>query len=66
MKQPTPPAPLPADDTVGAWLAFGNTQTGQLGQANASKAAALEILERCEARDAETVKALQKRRGLFR
>jgi hypothetical protein len=51
---------------VGAWLAFSNNQTGQLGQANASKATALDIVARCEARDAETVKALQRRRGLFR
>lgn len=65
MKAPTPGAPLPADDTAGAWTAFANSQTGQLGQANNDKANALDIIGRCEARDAETVKALTKRRGLF-
>lgn len=66
LKAPTPGAPLPADDTAGAWVAFANQQTGQLGTANAGKAAIVEIVEMCEARDAETVKALTKRRGLFR
>lgn len=66
VKQPTPGAPLPADDTAGAWATFANSQTGQLDLANASKATALEILTRCEARDAETVKQLTRRRGLFR
>lgn len=65
MRAPTLGAPLPLDSSAGAWTSFGNSQTGQLGQANASKASALEIVERCEARDAETAKALTKRRGLF-
>ncbi len=66
LKKPTPGAPLPADDSAGAWTSFGNSQTGQLGHANASKATALEIIALCEARDAETVKQLTRRRGLFR
>jgi hypothetical protein len=66
VKAPTPGAPLPKDDTAGQWVAFGHSQTGQLEQANRDKAIAIEIVEGCEARDAETVKALTKRRGWFR
>lgn len=62
VKEPTPGADLPANDTAGEWVGFGVRQTGQLGHANASKAAALEIITRCEARDAETVAALAKRK----
>lgn len=61
IRKPTPGAPLPADETAGSWVAFGNSQTGQLGVANDSKAAALEIVGRCEARDAETRKRLTRR-----
>jgi hypothetical protein len=66
VKAPTPGADLPADDTAAAWVAFGNSQTGQLGRANLDKQTALEIITRCEKRDAETVAAMTKRRGLFR
>lgn len=65
VKAATPGAPLPADDTAGEWVAFGNRQTGQLELANRDKSTAIEIVQRCEARDAETVKALTKHRGLF-
>lgn len=66
MREPTPGAPLPPDDSAGAWTSFANSQTGQLVQANAGKSAALEIIERCEARDAEVVKALTRKKGIFR
>lgn len=66
VKAATPGAPLPKDDTAGQWVAFGSNQTGQLELANRDKATAIEIVEKCEARDAETVKALTKRRGWFR
>lgn len=65
---PTPGAMLPADSTTGSWVAFGDAQTGQLDLANVEKAGMVEILTACEARDAETVKALTPRRrflGLF-
>lgn len=65
MRADTPGAPLPANDSAGEWVAFGVRQTGQLGVANSRAAAALEIVERCEARDAEVVRQLKKRRGLF-
>lgn len=65
---PTPGASLPLDRSVGSWMVFGDAQTGQLDLANAGKVGMVEILTACEARDAETVKALTPRRrvlGLF-
>jgi hypothetical protein len=53
-------APLPAHDTVGEWVAFGDAQTAQLDKANGRTADALSIVEKCEARDA---KAGEKARG---
>ena len=44
-------APLPAHDTVGEWVAFGDAQTAQLDKANGRTADALSIVEKCEARD---------------
>ena len=45
----TPGATRPADDTVGAIAAFAVRQTGQLDHANADKAAAAGLLDRCDA-----------------
>ena len=60
-------APLPAGDTVGEWVAFGDAQTGRLDVANTHTAGALEVVQRCEARDAEAQRGLTRRRflGLF-
>ncbi len=41
---------------MGAWMAFGDAQTGQLDKANDRTLSAIGIVERCEARDAEVVK----------
>lgn len=49
-------APLPAGMTVGDWIAFADAQTGQLDKANDRYRAAVGIVGRCEARDAEAVK----------
>lgn len=43
-----PSAPLPADTTVGGWVAFGDAQTGQLDLANARFSDADEIIANCE------------------
>ena len=56
-------ADLPADSTVGAWIAFGDAQTGKLDQANGRTRDAIEVVERCEARDAAAVK--NARRGFL-
>jgi hypothetical protein len=54
-------APLPAGDTVGDWIAFGDAQTGRLDTANDRTKSAIEIERKCEARDAKALKP----RGLF-
>jgi hypothetical protein len=57
------PAPLPDGNTVGDWIAFGDAQTGKLDQANGRTKDAIEIVERCEARDAAAIKNAT--RGFF-
>lgn len=52
-------AALPADDTAGAWVAFGEQQTGQLDKANAQTRDAVSIVKKCEARDRAAFEALQ-------
>lgn len=51
-----PGADLPAGDTVGDWIAFGDAQTGKLDQANGRTVDSIGIIERCEARDAAAVR----------
>jgi len=65
-RQGVPGAELPADNTVGGWVAFGDAQTGQLEKANGRTRDGLAIVEKCEARDAEVVKALTGRSLLQR
>lgn len=46
------PAPaIPSEETVGAWVVFGDLAVGQLDKANARTVDALDIVSRCEARD---------------
>jgi hypothetical protein len=47
-----PGAPLPLDDSAGAWVTFGNNQTGQLEQANLKPPAIRHIIKTCEDRHA--------------
>jgi hypothetical protein len=60
-------APLPDGSTVGDWIAFADAQTGRLDVANERTKAAIGIVERCEARDAEAVRRATRRRvlGIF-
>ena len=62
-----PGAPLPAGETVGDWIAFGDAQTGQLDKANGRTADAIGIVERCEARDRDAVAKAKPKRvlGIF-
>lgn len=61
-----PGAPLPGADVVGEWIAFADAQTGQLDKANGRTADAIDIIERCEARDAEALtRARPKFLGIF-
>lgn len=58
-------APLPPDvATAGDWIAFADAQTGRLDVANGRTRDAIEIVERCEARDAAAVQ--KARRGWFK
>ena len=59
-------ADLPDGDTVGDWIAFADAQTGRLDVANGRTNDAIGIIERCEARDAESVRRSKpKLLGLF-
>lgn len=48
LRRDVPGADLPADDTAGAWVAFGDAQTGKLDTANANKAAVVGIIDACD------------------
>ena len=48
-------ADLPSDDSVGAWVAFSDAQTGRLDQANGRTKDAIELVEKCEVRDSYAV-----------
>ena len=63
-RAPVPGAPLPGGHTVGDWIAFGDAQTAQLDKANGRTGDALDIVARCEARDAAAVKKAGRRRVL--
>lgn len=49
-------AQLPDGDTAGDWIAFGDAQTGKLDQANGRTRDSIDIVRRCEERDAKAVK----------
>lgn len=54
-------AELPADDTVGSWISFGDQQTARLDQANGRTRDTITIVSKCEARDAAAVKRATRR-----
>ena len=47
---------MPDGDTVGEWISFADAQTGKLDMANGRTRDAIDIVARCEARDAAAVK----------
>lgn len=49
LRTDVPPADLPTENTIGEWVAFGDAQTGKLGDANGRRAAVVEIADRCQA-----------------
>lgn len=59
-----PGAPLPDGESVGDWISFADAQTGRLDQANGRTRDAIEIVQRCEARDANAVKRATRRKFL--
>jgi hypothetical protein len=60
-RQGVPSADLPAEDTAGAWVAFGDAQTGQLDKANGRTVDSIDIVQKCERRDAEAVAKIEGR-----
>lgn len=52
-------ADLPVDGTVGAWVAFGDAQTGRLDQANGNTRAVVQTVEACDRQQAAVRKALE-------
>ena len=61
LRTDVPGAVLPADQSVGSWIVFGDAQTGQLEKSNADKRASIEIVEACEKRDREAAKQITKK-----
>lgn len=61
-RQDVPGATLPGlEAEVDGWREFAIAESGQRRKANEQKRDGFEIIERCEARDAEVVKALTPR-----
>lgn len=56
-------ADLPDGNVLADWIVFGDQQTGKLDQANGRTKDTIEIVQRCEARDAAAVKKAT--RGFF-
>lgn len=56
-----PGAPLPADNSVGEWVAFGDAQTGKLESANDRKNTALWIMDQCEGEQKAAAEKLKPR-----
>lgn len=52
-------APLPADNSAGEWVAFGDAQTGRLEVANERKETVLWIYDTCEAEERKAVEKLK-------
>lgn len=48
LRADVPPADLPAENTVGDWVAFGDAQTAKLEDANGRRAAVVEVADRCQ------------------
>ena len=60
----TPHAPLPTEPTAGAWVDFGNRESGQLDEANARADGLVGIGKACDLREAEAKKKLERKRFL--
>lgn len=62
LRRDVPGADLPADDTAGAWVAFGDAQTGRLDVANSNKLAVVQIVDACDRQQAAIREALKPRK----
>lgn len=61
LADPVPGADLPAGQSAGEWVAFGDAQTGRLDQANDEKATVIWIQRQCAAEQAKAAEALKPR-----
>lgn len=66
LRDDVPGAELPADNSVGQHIAFGDAQTGQLDQANDEKGTVLWIVDNCEAERRAAVEQINGRSLLQR
>lgn len=60
IRAPVEAPALPSSDTAGDWIAFGDAAVGRLDTANLHTKAAVEIVERCEARDKTAVAEIER------
>lgn len=61
LRSPVEPAPLPADNSVGAWVAFGDATVGKLEISEDRRATVLEIVDGCTAQQARVAEGLRPR-----
>lgn len=66
-KEGVPPPPLPEANVAADLSVFADALIGVIGVANARTRDAIDIIERCERRDAEAVRQATRRRilGIF-
>lgn len=60
------PAPLPSENTTGAWIVFGDAQTGKVEEANDRGDTMLWIIRNCEQEQLAAAKAVDQRPWLVR
>jgi hypothetical protein len=66
LREDTPHASFPKDNTVGEIARFGDEEAGQLDRSNDSKRTALWIVDRCEQEEREAMKRIDNRPFLLK
>lgn len=66
LRADTAGAPPPSDNSIGAWVAFADAQTGRLESANDRSATVLWIVDRCEAESRTVAVRLASQRPWWR
>jgi hypothetical protein len=61
LRQPVEPAPLPGDNSVGAWVSFGDAQTGRLELSEDRRATVLQIVDGCSREQTKVTEGLKRR-----
>lgn len=60
LRDDVPGAALPADQTVGEWIAYADASDAARAQANDEKATVLWIVDNCEGEEAKAVKSIER------